>query len=300
MDDFRVKIGFLDHPKTVKLRRRLGSTAVECFLRLWEYCSIPGNDRTNGDLRGLSNEDIAIAAKWDGDEGDDAFVNALAEIGFLDKNGDGWTIHQWEEHNPYAAAHESRSKNAQKAIHARWVKEENYHQRTDWCTDDCLLTVYVEHTDRIRKDGESYTPTPYTPSVTPQPSTDYPQPITDPSTKSDALRADIIAVYAHYHTHRPDRDKIPNKKSEAWRRTRDRLKDGRTLEDLCLSIDGMFLSPYHLGENNTGEDICWLKNAMKAENIERFIEYAKNPPKTAGPKKSEAAACWKEWKNPDA
>ena len=33
--DIRLSIGFLDHPKTVKLQRQLGEAGVLSLLRLW-------------------------------------------------------------------------------------------------------------------------------------------------------------------------------------------------------------------------------------------------------------------------
>ena len=55
MDDYRVMVGFLDHPKTRRLKRRIGHEAVEVILRLWEFATSNAS-RREGDLSGLDND----------------------------------------------------------------------------------------------------------------------------------------------------------------------------------------------------------------------------------------------------
>ena len=101
--DYRIKIGFFRHHKTRKLERRLGEAGVMALLRLWEYAA---EFRPDGELSGMNEEDIALAAGWHGD-GD--FVSALIEIGWLDEGPDCLSMHDWLEHNPWAADAEERS-----------------------------------------------------------------------------------------------------------------------------------------------------------------------------------------------
>lgn len=111
MDDYRVKVGFLDHPKTIMFKRRVGPGAVETLLRMFEFCTM-NSGRTGGSLDGMSNEAIAIALRWDGYP--DELVGWLCEVGFLDKNdaGDVVSVHDWAEHNGYVAGHLERSRRA--------------------------------------------------------------------------------------------------------------------------------------------------------------------------------------------
>jgi uncharacterized phage protein (TIGR02220 family) len=103
MDDYRVKVGWRTHPKRVKLQRRLGADAVLAVPDLWEFCA---SSRTDGDLSGMSDEDIAIAAGYPGDAA--PWVSALLEIGLLVGKPGRLRIHGWEEHNPYVASHSKR------------------------------------------------------------------------------------------------------------------------------------------------------------------------------------------------
>jgi hypothetical protein len=119
MDDFRVKIGFLGHHKTKKLRRRLGSEAVESFLWLWEFCSIEGNGRTDGDLTGMTDEDIELEAEWNGEPG--ALVQTLVDVGYVDGDPGARRIHKWSRHQPYIANHTKRSDAARNAANKRWA-----------------------------------------------------------------------------------------------------------------------------------------------------------------------------------
>lgn len=61
--DIRIDVEFFSHPKTVKLERRLGLEAVKALMVLWSWAA---RNRPDGDLSGLENEDIEIAAGWTG------------------------------------------------------------------------------------------------------------------------------------------------------------------------------------------------------------------------------------------
>jgi hypothetical protein len=114
-DDARISTALPAHPKTRKLRKRLGVEgcwALVCLL-LW----VVGN-RADGNLAGLSDEDIELAADWNGKAG--AFVLALAEVGFLDGSADSYVVHDWQDHNPWAASRGQRVEAARKAARVRW------------------------------------------------------------------------------------------------------------------------------------------------------------------------------------
>ena len=126
--DIRLSLGFFEHPKTLKLQKRCGVEAVLCLQRLWLWAA--GN-RSNGILSGMDDEDIEIAAKWEGSEGQ--FVNTLVELRWLDWIPESacsyddeivetghYVLHGWEEHQAYASKSEERHERAKKAAHARW------------------------------------------------------------------------------------------------------------------------------------------------------------------------------------
>lgn len=117
--DIRILTTFPHHPKTKKLKRKLGADGVLSLVNLWVYAA---QNRTDGCLAGMDYEDIAIAADWDNDAS--GFIECLLTVGFLDKKGEELILHDWREHNPYAANSEMRSRQAAKNQIIRWIKGE--------------------------------------------------------------------------------------------------------------------------------------------------------------------------------
>lgn len=115
MEDFRVRVGFVDHPKISRLRRRVGGTAVEMVLRLWDFCT---KARRDGSLHGMDAEDIADVCRWEGDP--NVLLEALQDSGLIDPCDDGWCVHDWAEEQPWVAGFEQRSQRARAAAAARW------------------------------------------------------------------------------------------------------------------------------------------------------------------------------------
>ena len=104
------------HPKTRKLARRVGGlpAAVGHLHCLWWWAMDYAPD---GDLSDHDAEDIAIGCEWEGDP--NAFVTALVESGFLDRDDDGTlSIHdyhdyigryQWKAEKDAAAKRQARA-----------------------------------------------------------------------------------------------------------------------------------------------------------------------------------------------
>jgi len=116
--DFRVAVSLPTHPKSIKLMRRCGDRSFYCLIRLWAYVAL---NRPDGDLTGLDIDDIEIAADWNGQCSE--FYQALLDFRFLDKTDDGLFVHDWEDHNGYAAHAEDRSMKARKAAFAKWERQ---------------------------------------------------------------------------------------------------------------------------------------------------------------------------------
>jgi hypothetical protein len=114
-DDARISTAFPRHPKTVKLQRRLGAAGCWSLVCLFLWVA---DNRPDGDLSGMSDEDLEIAAGWSGDQ--NSFVATLCEVGFLDGRDSERSIHDWVEHNPWAAKRGERVAKAKKAAAARW------------------------------------------------------------------------------------------------------------------------------------------------------------------------------------
>ncbi len=113
--DIRIATSFYSHIKRKKLEKRLGAKAVLSLIDLWIYAAM---NKPDGVLSGMSEEDIALAAQWDGDP--QVFVSTLSELHFLEKEGETYLLHEWSIHNPYAALAEARAIRARKAAMARW------------------------------------------------------------------------------------------------------------------------------------------------------------------------------------
>lgn len=151
--DIRVSITFPNHPKVVKLQRRLGPQGPLSLIYLWLFVA---QNKPDGRLSGMDAEDIEIAAKWDGEAG--KFVSELLSLRFLEEEGKVFILHGWEEHNAYAAAAKMRREKAKKAAEARWRK------RLVECSEQCS-----EHAEALPQASTSNAPTP-NPSPSPNPS----------------------------------------------------------------------------------------------------------------------------------
>ncbi len=91
------------HPKAKRLARKLGislPTAVGHLQFLWWWCL---DYAPTGDLTGYESEDIADAARWEGDA--EQFVDALISCGkaggngFLERDEEGELhVHDWDEY----------------------------------------------------------------------------------------------------------------------------------------------------------------------------------------------------------
>lgn len=84
------------HPKTQKLARLLGISrpaAVGHLQFLWWWAMDYAQD---GALDRFEPIDIAIGGEWDGEP--EAFLDALIRAGFVDEEGAGLRIHDWDEY----------------------------------------------------------------------------------------------------------------------------------------------------------------------------------------------------------
>lgn len=117
--DIRLSTQFLQHPKTVKLKRRLGLEGLFSLLQLWTWVA---QNKPSGILSGMDDEDVSIAAGWEGD--DEAFCDTLVDLRWLDLDEDGtYRLHNWEARQEYASKSEERVEKAKKAAAARWNKQ---------------------------------------------------------------------------------------------------------------------------------------------------------------------------------
>lgn len=118
MDDVRIATGLRNHRKTKRLKRLLGADGCWSLVCLFLWA---GEQRWTGDLVGLTDDDIEEEAGWDGARG--ALIAALIEVRFLVGDEGYRAIHDWQEHNPYAASKGARIDKSKRAAKARWARE---------------------------------------------------------------------------------------------------------------------------------------------------------------------------------
>jgi len=158
--DFRVSTSFPTHRKTIKLIRRLGKQAVACLVFLWAEVA---KSRPDGDLAGWTEEDVEIAAQWEGEPG--CLCNALAEVGYLDGIAPALLVHDWNTHNGYASKAQLRSQMAKAKAERRWAARAKRAgvEMPEQCHG--IATALP-----LQSPGNAPTPTPTpTPSPTPKP-----------------------------------------------------------------------------------------------------------------------------------
>jgi hypothetical protein len=152
--DIRLQVSFRDHPKRTKLERRLGPAGPMAFIDLLLAVA---QSKPDGSLRGWSDEDIAIAAKWNGKP--EEFVSTLAEFRFLDRQEDGsYSIHDWTEHNGYAAGAQERSERARAAARARWDRRTQNPETPIGNAESCYPHCYP-HNSALPNHAGSNAPT---------------------------------------------------------------------------------------------------------------------------------------------
>ena len=142
-DDARISTATPNHPKTKKLLRRLREAGVLALIYLWLWVA---DNRWDGDLSGMTVEDVEIAAGWNGEPG--ALVAALVEVGFLDGEDLRYRIHDWADHQPYVATRASRVQRARELANVRWEKERRaraMQPASDTHTEAMLTTLTTPH-----------------------------------------------------------------------------------------------------------------------------------------------------------
>lgn len=116
MADARISTTLPSHPKTKKLMRSMGHAGAWYLVRLFLWVA---ENRSTGDLSGLADDDIELAIDFDGESG--AFMAALSEVGLIDGEAGSRSIHDWVEHNPWAAGADARS------VKAKWNAMKRHH-----------------------------------------------------------------------------------------------------------------------------------------------------------------------------
>lgn len=111
-----------------------------------------------------------------------------------------------------------------------------------------------------------------------------------------AWKAQVDAVIERYLSHHP-RAK-PGRKERA--KIRALLKDGFTVDDLCLAIEGCHKSPYHCGENEKGQKYQNLELIVRdSSKVNQFMALAEKHggPQLSARSRKNLEATRKLWEN---
>src|SRR3990167_8854123 len=118
MPFLNLDLDFFEHPKTRRLIGLLGRGAAELPIRIWCYCG--KYHAESGSLASYSAQEIESIVGWWGKPGD--MIEAMLRVGFLEKNGEGCKVKDWQELNGHLAAFKKR---ALAAAQSRWGKISN-------------------------------------------------------------------------------------------------------------------------------------------------------------------------------
>jgi hypothetical protein len=115
MPDLNLNLDYFEHRKTRRLVGLLGRGAEVLPLKLWAYCGKFHPE--DGRLADYSDQEIESFAGWWGKSG--GMLPAMLQAGFMGKDGDGWFIHDWREHQGHISAYKAKGK---AMASARWAK----------------------------------------------------------------------------------------------------------------------------------------------------------------------------------
>jgi len=101
----------LNHPKMAELEQALGLARYEAVGLLETLWLMAAQFADDGDLTKYGSKRIAVFLQWRRDP--DELVDALVECGWLDRDSDRLTIHDWQDHCP-KFIHERRKKRRQR------------------------------------------------------------------------------------------------------------------------------------------------------------------------------------------
>ncbi len=118
VEDYRIKTSWRRHWKRRKLKNLGGAEAVLAIEDLWAHCA---DERHNGSLAGMSNEEIVLNTEWPDDP--DVLISYFVQCRLLEGKLGHYRIKDWNDHNPHVAGQGEVSERNRLAAKARWDKE---------------------------------------------------------------------------------------------------------------------------------------------------------------------------------
>lgn len=262
--DFRLSVGFISHPKTVKLRRRIGSDGVLSLIALYGFTA---QNKPDGRLADMSDEDVAIAAGWDGEPA--VFISALMECRFLDDCDGHFAVHDWAMHNGWAANAQARSEQSRSAAEQRWERKRAMPNRAD---SNAVSTDQHngQNKSAMPTDANSNAPIP---SPFPSPSPNQENPPFTPHGGNQALPTADVFIWAPARTEAGNKGKpmpdvaITLQKVAEWRATFP-LIDVEAQIRSC--VQWMRDNPLKVGPGTIARIGNWLRSAKPGTTVTMF------------------------------
>ncbi|MCR4330717.1 MAG: DUF4373 domain-containing protein [Patescibacteria group bacterium] len=208
--DYRLIVGFFEHPKTKKLKKRLGWEGVISLIRLWEFTA---QYRPDGVLGNMSDEDIELAASWDGDES--VFVKHILEYGFIQNTENGYEVHDWQEHNGYACHAKDREEQARKSANARWDKQRTVSNAQDEKSNAELCSRHAHSNAVGNAPSPSPSPSPL-PDSLPVPKDSCAEPEKEPAAPPEVSDPIFINLITNTKSEYPIRESILKEMQELY------------------------------------------------------------------------------------
>lgn len=128
--DIRISVSFSNHRKRKRLKMMLGPGSTDYLIDLWIATAM---NRPSGVLSDMDEIDIALDAGWEGDPAE--FVSALVRCGFMDFDGQTYSMHDWEDHQGYVVRSDVRTERAKKAAAKRWEGKGNAGEIQQACSE---------------------------------------------------------------------------------------------------------------------------------------------------------------------
>ncbi len=150
-----------DHYKIIGLADLLSvepPMALGLLVSLWTWTLRMCED---GDLAGVSDRHIELAAQWRGEPG--AFLLASVEAGLLDRDGDHYVIHDWMDYagSLKSARNRRRQREEKKSKEGATVARQSHDSRTT-VADTSETQIEVSHREERRREEnekrEEHTP----------------------------------------------------------------------------------------------------------------------------------------------
>lgn len=202
--DIRIDTKFFQHPKTLKLQRRLGLEGVAALLRLWCWAA---ENRPLGQLAGMDEEDVELVVGWAGEEEErKRLVPTLIELHWLDRGDDRTLLlHEWPEHNSWAAGAPARGDKARFSkladvapdIYRRLVRQ----GRDSISKDEYTRLVVAPTSKRQRPDDAPPSPPP---PPLPSPNIKELQSTAPQATGPEAKETALLRLYRKFPGYRAD------------------------------------------------------------------------------------------------